>query len=190
MGSQMEDQLLRFGAGATSTTITPAALAFVVATILFFFLLPRKYVIVPLLFVSIFIPLAQVVVIGGLHFMVYRIMLPFGWVRVVGGKLFGHSNNDQFRFSAIDKAIVLWAFADTICFTLLWGSWGAFVNRLGFLYSVFGIYFLLRFLIRDREDVSRTLRTLAVVCALGAVFMRSEERRVGKECRSRWSPYH
>ena len=23
-----------------------------------------------------------------------------------------------------------------------------------------------------------------------AAFMRSEERRVGKECRSRWSPYH
>ena len=22
------------------------------------------------------------------------------------------------------------------------------------------------------------------------VFLRSEERRVGKECRSRWSPYH
>src|SRR6476620_5875612 len=24
----------------------------------------------------------------------------------------------------------------------------------------------------------------------GASFARSEERRVGKECRSRWSPYH
>src|SRR3712207_9555494 len=24
----------------------------------------------------------------------------------------------------------------------------------------------------------------------GATFSRSEERRVGKECRSRWSPYH
>src|SRR3972149_10858931 len=23
-----------------------------------------------------------------------------------------------------------------------------------------------------------------------ALFLRSEERRVGKECRSRWSPYH
>ena len=23
-----------------------------------------------------------------------------------------------------------------------------------------------------------------------AKFLRSEERRVGKECRSRWSPYH
>ena len=25
---------------------------------------------------------------------------------------------------------------------------------------------------------------------LAASFLRSEERRVGKECRSRWSPYH
>ena len=25
---------------------------------------------------------------------------------------------------------------------------------------------------------------------LGIVHVRSEERRVGKECRSRWSPYH
>ena len=43
---------------------------------------------------------------------------------------------------------------------------------------------------------------LVVVCVLGLVgcnnktvnidlpFERSEERRVGKECRSRWSPYH
>src|SRR3712207_8863677 len=27
-------------------------------------------------------------------------------------------------------------------------------------------------------------------CFLGATGGRSEERRVGKECRSRWSPYH
>src|SRR5256885_9785072 len=26
--------------------------------------------------------------------------------------------------------------------------------------------------------------------AIGGVTVRSEERRVGKECRSRWSPYH
>src|SRR5260221_14051775 len=26
--------------------------------------------------------------------------------------------------------------------------------------------------------------------AMGRVYERSEERRVGKECRSRWSPYH
>ena len=25
---------------------------------------------------------------------------------------------------------------------------------------------------------------------MGSMIVRSEERRVGKECRSRWSPYH
>ena len=29
-----------------------------------------------------------------------------------------------------------------------------------------------------------------LVMGLLGAMMRSEERRVGKECRSRWSPYH
>ena len=49
---------------------------------------------------------------------------------------------------------------------------------------------------------SRHARTLPLSAAGGALFVktypapggwratRSEERRVGKECRSRWSPYH
>ena len=36
----------------------------------------------------------------------------------------------------------------------------------------------------------RRFRHLAVSLAGGKVLERSEERRVGKECRSRWSPYH
>ena len=42
-----------------------------------------------------------------------------------------------------------------------------------------------------KGTVDITMVTLAVICAglIGAIA-RSEERRVGKECRSRWSPYH
>src|SRR5256886_16835754 len=35
-----------------------------------------------------------------------------------------------------------------------------------------------------------TVRIILTVEDPNAVFLRSEERRVGKECRSRWSPYH
>jgi len=35
------------------------------------------------------------------------------------------------------------------------------------------------------EDLTRVRRD-----KIGFIFQRSEERRVGKECRSRWSPYH
>ena len=34
------------------------------------------------------------------------------------------------------------------------------------------------------------LENVALNKVLGAIVNRSEERRVGKECRSRWSPYH
>src|SRR2546426_12790225 len=40
--------------------------------------------------------------------------------------------------------------------------------------------------VRDREDVPCTGGRVGLV----ASDERSEERRVGKECRSRWSPYH
>ena len=35
-------------------------------------------------------------------------------------------------------------------------------------------------------------RRIALLCffAISLLYPRSEERRVGKECRSRWSPYH
>ena len=32
--------------------------------------------------------------------------------------------------------------------------------------------------------------TITGIVLVFAILVRSEERRVGKECRSRWSPYH
>src|SRR3712207_9113614 len=44
----------------------------------------------------------------------------------------------------------------------------------------------------DRAGDMRPVAVAVLVRAAGEVDMtdRSEERRVGKECRSRWSPYH
>ena len=39
------------------------------------------------------------------------------------------------------------------------------------------------------ETITILLTALSVPASL-KLFSRSEERRVGKECRSRWSPYH
>ena len=51
----------------------------------------------------------------------------------------------------------------------------------------------------DNEEWKPVLESLGVECTLESALLmaqikmagkRSEERRVGKECRSRWSPYH
>ena len=40
------------------------------------------------------------------------------------------------------------------------------------------------------DDLSLDMEDNSFITLLGPSGCRSEERRVGKECRSRWSPYH
>ena len=43
---------------------------------------------------------------------------------------------------------------------------------------------------KKKDDVFVKLSDLLKKIHKNVVSSRSEERRVGKECRSRWSPYH
>src|SRR2546423_220196 len=52
------------------------------------------------------------------------------------------------------------------------------------------IFAVLQVLFRLNRDAKRKVRLLGVSLSGLAHGGRSEERRVGKECRSRWSPYH
>ena len=47
-----------------------------------------------------------------------------------------------------------------------------------------------RSLKRDLTWWDLAIMGVAVAVGAGIFSIRSEERRVGKECRSRWSPYH
>ena len=42
----------------------------------------------------------------------------------------------------------------------------------------------------NAQFLSRELASLGITVQRQSTVGRSEERRVGKECRSRWSPYH
>ena len=44
--------------------------------------------------------------------------------------------------------------------------------------------------IRNMDTKLTVAKSLFVILIKSLVHARSEERRVGKECRSRWSPYH
>ena len=43
---------------------------------------------------------------------------------------------------------------------------------------------------KDNATLAMAFILFAFFLSLSALYWRSEERRVGKECRSRWSPYH
>ena len=79
------------------------------------------------------------------------------------------------------------------------------------LFCVAALFSLLSFAQNDKGDIVKTgdkmpaftltstvngtvnsadLKGKVVLINIFATWCRSEERRVGKECRSRWSPYH
>ena len=76
---------------------------------------------------------------------------------------------------------------------LLLPKLAAFVRRNAVL-AVFSIYKSFEYLLPDGPElVEAVLQQEQVLQKQSSPYiyiLRSEERRVGKECRSRWSPYH
>jgi hypothetical protein len=108
-----------------------------------------------------------------MHFTVIRIITLFGLVRLVKSKraigaLPGGLN-------AVDKSFFLWAICYTVTFVVLYAEMQAFIQRLGFLLDSLGMYFLLRYLIRDTEDAYRAVKILLVVTAVVTVGMIGEQ---------------
>jgi hypothetical protein len=133
--------------------------------------LPRKYVVVPFLLAGFLITVREQIVVAGLHLMIYRLLILVGWVRMVWYSFLTKRDSFPRKMNSFDKVFVAWACSNVLAYTILWGESGALINRLGFLYTTFGTYFLLRYLIRDREDVVRIIEVLVVVSLVIAACM-------------------
>src|SRR4030067_1177632 len=148
------------------TQIHPLSLAFALAAGFLMLLLPRRAAMVPLLFAVVFIPLQQRVVIFTLDFFVLRIIVLFGWMRVMmRGEFQGLVLN------RVDKLVLLWALSSIVMYTILWKTSGAFINKLGISFATIGGYFLARFLVRDMDDIVWGIKTLAIVSIPVAITM-------------------
>jgi hypothetical protein len=72
----------------------------------------------------------------------------------------------------IDKSLILFSLVSAVAGVLLFRNGQAILFELGKLYSAFGVYFLLRCVIRNHEDVVRVIRVLAfIVIALSVVMI-------------------
>ena len=164
----------QFGNGLSETFLSPPVMLLVLLAGVAVLCLPRSKAIVPFLFTALLIPTDQVLLVGSFHFPVVRLLLVFGYLRVLknalsGNKVLGGGIN------GIDKAFLVLVVVSVINGNLLWRAMGEFYFQLGEMYSAIGSYFLLRYLIQDDEDVRRALRTIACVAAIVAVVMIGEQ---------------
>jgi hypothetical protein len=166
-----EPQHLKFGGGVAESVLNPfvfVVILIVGALILFW---PRCRAIAPFIAASILTPMDQVLVISGLHFPMLRFLAVFGIARLIRETIFSKGKVFRGGINKIDVAVMLFATSTAAAGVVLFQQSTALIFQLGNIYTIFGIYFLLRFLIRSEEDITVMIRTLACVATLIAISM-------------------
>lgn len=170
----MRPDSISYGGGLTETIINPLVFVVVILVGLLILFGSRQRALMAFLAAAVMIPMDQVLVIGGLHFPMIRVLIVFGMIRILWQKLSGKAQVFSGGMNWLDKWFLVLVVFTALNGTLLWQASGYVIYAMGNLYSAIGIYFMWRFFIRDEDDVRRTLRTLAFVVAAVAVIMVSE----------------
>ena len=135
----------------------------------------KKYAVYPFLFGALIIPYAQVILIGPVHVQMLRFLTLFGMIRMFIEWLVRKQKPLIGGIQRIDRAFIYFTVVSAATFVLLNKEFAAFTNRVGVLYDTFCLYFILRFLIRDEEEVARAIKALVIVACVAAVFMSLEQ---------------
>ena len=98
-----------------------------------------------------------------------RILILFGLTRGILKSEF-----KSIKLNSIDKILLLWVSCTVIIYSILWDSYSAFINRLGMSVDVLGLYFFMRAMLRDVEDIKRILKAFLIVGILLSISMTFE----------------
>ena len=171
----MEPEHLRFGGGATETTLTPVVAVLLLIAIVLILTRPREKLIAVFLLSCLCIPIGQVMVLGTLHFPVVRILVIAGLIRRAIERRTLSAGKFPGGFNPIDRMVVLWSVSACVILTLQWMDTGMLIHELGDLLDTLGGYLVFRFLIPDGEAVRRTVKVLAVICVIHGAGMINEQ---------------
>lgn len=169
---QMEPVNLRFGGGAAETMLHPIVAIWMLIAIGLILVVPRRTAIATFFLAVFTIPLAQVIVVAGVHFTVLRILIIAGLLRRA---TLSSSQKYPGGFNPIDKMVVLWTVSALVIISLQWLEMGAFINALGVFLDALGGYLVVRCLISDPEAVKTTVKVFAVICIIQGVCMINEQ---------------
>ena len=159
---------------ADTTVINNIGIALTLLMCILMLVLPRRYALLPVLVLTCYMSMGQRIVVAGLHFTMIRILVIFGWLRVL---LRGEVG--RIKLNGIDKALIWWTISGTVLYCLLWQTSEAFVNRSGYAYNAVGLFFLFRILLKNREDVDQMSRMFAL-CMVGLAILILGEKFSGR----------
>jgi hypothetical protein len=171
----MEPHGPKFGGGANETILHPLVLVVMLLAILLYFVLPRKYVLIPVIFTTFLIPMGQQFLVGGVHLFVARILILAAFIRAMMAKVPGQKSKLAGGWNSIDTAFTWYVVVSAVTGLMQYPDVGMLVNQIGYLWDFLLGYLLLRALIQDKNDTFLTIKCFAMVMVILAVGMMIEQ---------------
>jgi hypothetical protein len=168
-------QDMQFGGGVSQSIVSPVALLVVLIAGVMICVSSRRNALLAFLVAGILIPMDQVLLIGPLHFPMLRVLIIFAAIRMFRSRTAPGFEIFSGGMNGIDKALVVLTVVTMVDGIVLWRQFGEVIYQLGNMYTTFGVYFFLRFLIRDADDVKQTLRSFAWIAGVAAAIMIGEQ---------------
>lgn len=169
-----------FGGGVTESNMALPIMVILVVLGILILVLPRKYVIFPVLSGVFLIWSGSQLYLAGMHWLSPRIIILVGLLRMAISGAQDKTAQSRFAggFNELDSAFLVCVVTQAVCVMLLFLSLPALNNQFGLLLDFLGGYFLLRFLIQDESDIYRALKCLALVSVILAAGMIVEQLRL------------
>ena len=132
--------------------------------------LPRRFAACPLLVMTCLMPLGQQLVLFGLHFPLFRLLLLAGALRVtVKGEA------SALKWTRLDTLFIWWVLVSLVFGTMSELTSEHFQNRLGDAYNAAFCYFFVRCVVLNLDDIAIGVRTLAWMSLPVAALMLVEK---------------
>jgi len=167
---------LTFGGGAAATLLHPVMLIAMLIAMALILLGPRKYAPIPFLLVVFLGSIGQQIYVGGFHFYVARILVMAALLRLLVSKFVTPGPLLAGGLNIVDKLFVAWVFFRCVTNIVLNdAATGAITYQAGFMIDAIGAFLLMRFAIRDEEDIVRVIKIFALLTCTLAVSMIDEK---------------
>jgi hypothetical protein len=151
-------------------SVTPLGLALTLVAGIMLVVFPRRYAIAPIVMMCCYMTMGQAFVVAGCHFTMIRVVMLFGWTRVlVRGEI------RRIELNHLDRMVLWWIVVSCVAYIALWRTSDAFIYKIGGAYNVVGFYFLFRLLLRNTDDVRQVFRIVAILIAPLAGLMLLEK---------------
>src|SRR5271165_292346 len=117
----------KYGGGAAGSLLHPLVLVAMILALILILVLPRKYVVAPIIFLTFLTPIGQQLYIAGVHLFVSRIVLLVAWIRILASRRGPEEPRFAGGWNGIDDAFRICALVQGIAVVLLYHDIGSVI---------------------------------------------------------------